>query len=191
MEQGSTVLNLFSRTKSIPSVDLVYGDIVAVARLPLLYRDYGVPDTVMGRFEVLGLHVALVLRRLKALPPPADSLAQDVVDQFFAELDSSLREIGIGDVSVPKKIKKLGQAFYGRAQAYHEALLIEAASDSLEQALARNVLDKPTEPALATALAQHMRSVVAHLDTVEMAGFLTGKAMQSKFLSVQGVKVDG
>ena len=175
------VLGLFSRAKPQPSVDLVYGDIVAASRLPVLYRDYGVPDTVMGRFEVLGLHVALVLRRLKDLPPPADSLAQDVIDQFFADLDSSLREIGIGDVSVPKKIKKLGQAFYGRAQAYDEALVAEAASDALERALARNVLDKPDEPALATALAQHVRSVIAHLAAADMANFLTGKALQSTF----------
>jgi cytochrome b pre-mRNA-processing protein 3 len=182
------VLGLFSRSKTVPSVDLVYGDIVAAARLPILYRNFGVPDTVMGRFEVLGLHVALVLRRLRALPPPADSLAQDVIDQFFADLDSSLREIGIGDVSVPKKIKKLGQAFYGRAQAYQDALLPDASADSLEQALARNVLDKPEEPSLATALAQHVRGILTHLETIDMAGFLSGKALQSKVAPGNGVK---
>jgi cytochrome b pre-mRNA-processing protein 3 len=142
------VFSLFRRSGPPPSVERVYGDIVAAARRPVLYQRMGVPDTVMGRFEVLGLHMALVLLRLRQLPSPADQLAQELVDRFFADLDSALRQIGIGDVSVPKKIKKLAQAFYGRAQA---------AADALEQALARNVLEKSDQPLLATALAQEAR----------------------------------
>jgi cytochrome b pre-mRNA-processing protein 3 len=151
------VFSLFRRSGPPPSVERVYGDIVAAARRPVLYQRMGVPDTVMGRFEVLGLHMALVLLRLRQLPSPADQLAQELVDRFFADLDSALRQIGIGDVSVPKKIKKLAQAFYGRAQAYEGALAPEAAADALEQALARNVLEKSDQPLLATALAQEAR----------------------------------
>jgi cytochrome b pre-mRNA-processing protein 3 len=84
------IVGLFTRKKPIPSVDAVYGDIVAAARLPRLYRDLGVPDTVMGRFDSLALHLILVLRRLRALPPPAESLAQDLVDRFFADLDLAM-----------------------------------------------------------------------------------------------------
>jgi cytochrome b pre-mRNA-processing protein 3 len=172
------VLGLFARSKPVPSVELVYGDIVAAARLPALYQSMGVPDTVMGRFDALALHLVLVLRRLRALPAPADSLAQELVDRFFADLDSALREIGIGDVSVPKKVKKLGQAFYGRAEAYEAALADDADTGTLENALARNVIDRPDEPYQATALAQHVRKLAAAVDGIGFESFLTGQALR-------------
>ncbi len=177
------VFGLFSRKKAMPSVERLYGDIVAAARSPYLYRVCGVPDTVMGRFELLGLHVALVLRRLRELPPPADSLAQELVDRFFLDLDDSLRQIGIGDVSVPKKIKKLGQAFYGRADAYDKALLPDAGSDALEMALARNVIEKADQPALATVLAQQIRNQVNHLDNLDLEGIIAGNVFVSQAVS--------
>ena len=173
------IVGLFTRKKPIPSVDAVYGDIVAAARLPRLYRDLGVPDTVMGRFDSLALHLILVLRRLRALPPPAESLAQDLVDRFFADLDLAMREIGIGDVSVPKKVKGLGRAFYGRAESYEVALAEDAPAGALELALARNVLERPDDPALATALAQHIRKVVKALDAMDFETLLTGSALQT------------
>jgi cytochrome b pre-mRNA-processing protein 3 len=172
------VLGLFARSRAVPSVELVYGDIVAAARLPRLYRDLGIPDTVMGRFDCLALHVVLVLRRLRAMPPPADGLAQELVDRFFADLDAALRQIGIGDVSVPKKVKKLGQAFYGRAEAYEAALAEDAAANALDQALARNVLERPDEPENAAALAQHARKLAQALDGMDFERLLTGKALQ-------------
>jgi cytochrome b pre-mRNA-processing protein 3 len=158
------VLSLFKKSRVEPSVERVYAAIVAASRAPALYAVMGVPDTVMGRFEALALHVSLALRRLKQLPPPADALAQELVDRFFGGLDSAMREIGIGDVSVPKKVQKLGQAFYGRLQAYDEALAGDAAADALEQALACNVLDQPGKPGLAAALAAHVRVSAARLD---------------------------
>jgi cytochrome b pre-mRNA-processing protein 3 len=176
------ILSLFKRSKAVPSVERVYGDIVTAARRPELYSDMGVPDTVMGRFDALALHVALVLRRLSKLPAPADSLAQDVVDRFFADLDAALREIGIGDVTIPKKVKKLGQAFYGRAQAYDQALRDEADAHELEEALARNVLNKPNEPALAIILAQYVRALVRQFDAVEFESFLDGTALDTSSL---------
>jgi cytochrome b pre-mRNA-processing protein 3 len=172
------VLGLFARSRAVPSVELVYGDIVAAARLPRLYRDLGVPDTVMGRFDCLALHVVLVLRRLRALPPPADGLAQELVDRFFADLDAALRQIGIGDVSVPKKVKKLGQAFYGRAEAYETALAEDAAANALDQALARNVLERPDEPEIAAALARHVRQLARALDGMDFERLLTGRSLQ-------------
>ena len=80
------------------------------------------PDTLEGRFECLILHVILVLRRLNRLPEPAADVAQDLVNSVFLQLDSSLRESGIGDFGVPKRMKKLGAAFYGRAEGYDAAL---------------------------------------------------------------------
>jgi cytochrome b pre-mRNA-processing protein 3 len=177
------VFGLFSRKKATPSVERLYGDIVAASREPSLYREYGVPDTVMGRFESLGLHVILVLRRLRELPAPADSLAQDLVDRFFLDLDGSLRQIGIGDVSIPKKIKKLGQAFYGRADAYEKALAVDAAAHALETALARNVLERIDQPALATALAQHVRNQVSRMAGVGLEDILAGRVFTKQAIS--------
>lgn len=174
------VLGLFARSKPVASVELVYGDIVAAARLPALYTGLGVPDTVMGRFDSLVLHVALVLRRLRALPAPADQLAQELIDRFFKDLDSALREIGIGDVSVPKKVRALGEAFYGRARTYDEALSPDAEADALERALARNVLDREDEPTLATALAQHVRRLDKALESCDLDRIIKGRALREE-----------
>ncbi len=162
------------------SVEVVYGDIVAAARLPALYTAMGVPDTVMGRFDSLVLHLALVLRRLRVLPSPADGLAQELIDRFFKDLDSALREIGIGDVSVPKKVRALGEAFYGRATTYDEALSPEAPADALELALARNVLGKEEEPALATALAQHVRRLAKAVDASGLDRIIQGRTLRDE-----------
>ncbi|GJD85794.1 ubiquinol-cytochrome C chaperone family protein [Methylobacterium haplocladii] len=109
------------------------------ARAPGLFRILSVPDTVEGRFEAVCLHVHLVLRRLRRLPPPAADVGQDLVNAVFAQFDAALRELGVGDVGVPKRMKKLGSAFYGRAGGYDAAL---DAGDRLALALAlgRNVL---------------------------------------------------
>jgi cytochrome b pre-mRNA-processing protein 3 len=172
------ILSLFKKSRGEPSVERVYAAIVAASRVPALYSTMGVPDTVMGRFESLGLVLSLTLRRLKQLPPPANSLAQELVDRFFAGLDSAMREIGIGDVSVPKKVKKLGQAFYGRLGAYDAALAEGAAADDLEKALARNVLEMPDQPGLAAALARHVRALAARLDAAGIDDILAGQVFQ-------------
>jgi cytochrome b pre-mRNA-processing protein 3 len=164
---AAMILSLFRKTRETPSVERVYAAIVAASRSAPLYGAMGVPDTVMGRFESLVLHVGLTLRRLKELPTPADSLAQELVDRFFAGLDSAMREIGIGDVSVPKKVKKLAQAFYGRLAAYDAALSEGAGAEDLEAALARNVLEKPDQPGLAAALARDIRAKAARLAVMD------------------------
>jgi cytochrome b pre-mRNA-processing protein 3 len=174
------ILSLFKKPKEPPSVERVYAAIVASSRRPELYAALGVPDTVMGRFESLALHLSLVLRRLKELPPPSDSLSQELVDSFFAGLDAALREIGIGDVSVPKKVRKLGQAFYGRLAAYDAALADDAGADDLEQALARNVLETTGQPGLAAALAREVRVLAARLAVAGFDDILAGRPFQSE-----------
>ncbi len=173
------ILSLFKKPKETPSVDRVYAAIVACARRPVLYAAFGVPDTVMGRFESLVVHVSLTLRRLKELPPPADSLAQELVDSFFASLDAAMREIGIGDVAVPRKVRKLGQAFYGRLAAYDAALAADAGAEDLEQALARNVLDKPGEPGMAAALARDVRRLAGRLAESDLEDILAARPFES------------
>lgn len=135
-----TMFGLFKTAKWRGQARLLYTTISAVSREPALYLTLGVPDTVEGRFESLSLHVCLVLRRLKALPPPALDVSKDIVDLFFADLDAALRELGVGDLSVGKKIKVLAQAFYGRAKALEGALAAGAPAGALEMVLARNVL---------------------------------------------------
>jgi cytochrome b pre-mRNA-processing protein 3 len=116
----------------------LYTSAVAAARSPALYAVIGVPDTLDGRFDCLSLHVYLVIRQLWKAPPPAPALAQAVFDAMFADMDRSLREIGVGDLSVPKRNRRMWEAFHGRALAYGEAL---DAGDmaALEAAIARNV----------------------------------------------------
>lgn len=140
------------------------------ARQPGLYTALGVPDTVEGRFEALSLHVILVLRRLGQLPPPAADVAQDLVDSVFMQLDASLRELGIGDMGVPKRIKKLGASFYARAGAYGAAL---DAGDrtALAEALARNALDGAGQEA-AVPLAAYVEAAASALSSQDLDGLL-------------------
>src|SRR3979490_1450818 len=103
------------------TIEAIYGMIVAQAREPLFYRAMGVPDTVNGRFDMVLLHLWMVLRRLRggeggAGPPPA------LFDHFGGDMDANLRELGVGDLTVPKRMQKFGEAFYGRAAAYDLAL---------------------------------------------------------------------
>lgn len=133
------------------TVETLHLRINEAARAPGLYLALGVPDTVEGRFEALCLHVILVLRRLKRLPAPAGDVGQDLVDSVFAQLDASLRELGVGDVSVLKRMKKLGAAFYGRAGGY-DAALDANDEEALAARLARNVLGtERTEAAIGLA----------------------------------------
>jgi cytochrome b pre-mRNA-processing protein 3 len=115
----------------------LYGAIVAAAREPFFYRDLGVADTLDGRFDLVGLHAFLVIRRLTALPPPGPETAQAVFDAMFADMDINLREMGVSDLTVGKRVKAMWEAFHGRATAYAAAL--EAGDDALAEALVRNV----------------------------------------------------
>jgi cytochrome b pre-mRNA-processing protein 3 len=107
----------------------------AQARTPALYRDGGVPDTVEGRFECYALHVDLLLHRLKGQGPEAAEVGQALFDRFLDNLDEGLRDMGVGDLSVGKKMRKLGEAIYGRMKGY-DAALDAALSDADESALA-------------------------------------------------------
>jgi cytochrome b pre-mRNA-processing protein 3 len=100
----------------------LYRDLVNQARTPAFYRELGVPDTPEGRFEMVGLHVALVVRRLRAAGVPGSALAQELFDLMFADMDESLRHLGIGELSIGKQIKRLAGHFYARLHALDRAL---------------------------------------------------------------------
>ena len=103
--------------------EALYAAIVAAARRPGLYRDFGAPDTLPGRFELVVLHSAMVLRRLRReQDPAADAIGQEIFDAMCRTLDANLREIGVGDLSVPKRMKAMVRSFYDGAKAYDAAL---------------------------------------------------------------------
>jgi cytochrome b pre-mRNA-processing protein 3 len=113
---------LFKPRPARTAGEALYGAAVRQARQPGFYAALGVPDTTEGRFELYSLHVLLLLRRLKAEGAGVTDLAQALFDTYVGALDSALREMGVGDLTVPKKMTALGGAFYGRATQYDPIL---------------------------------------------------------------------
>jgi len=145
------------------TIAALYGAIVAQARDPRFYQAYGVPDTVLGRFDLIVLHLSLVLRRLREGDHAARTVAQGVFDEFCRDMDHNLREMGISDPGVPRQMRKVGEAFYGRAKAY-DAALSASGEDALTQALSRNVYAESAEPHVAAVrLAAYVRYAVEAL----------------------------
>jgi cytochrome b pre-mRNA-processing protein 3 len=116
----------------------LYGSAVAAAREPFLYRSLGVADTLDGRFDLVCLHAFMLVRRLRREAAPGPALAQAVFDAMFSDMDVSLREMGVGDLSVGRRMRAMWEAFNGRALAYDAALATGDAA-ALETALMRNV----------------------------------------------------
>jgi cytochrome b pre-mRNA-processing protein 3 len=144
-----SILQLFKRRRANEAARQLHRIIVAQARQPAFYAALGVPDTLDGRFELIALHGFLVMHRLKADPTGID-LAREVAECIFDDLDASLREMGAGDLGVGKRVKKMGEAFYGRVAAYDAGL---AAGGDLQDALRRNLYGtvQPSAEALAAA----------------------------------------
>jgi cytochrome b pre-mRNA-processing protein 3 len=132
--------NHFRKPRIAPrgTIEAIYGMIVTRAREPVFYRDLGVPDTVNGRFDLLVLHLWIVLTRMKQIEGGA-GLSQALFDRFCNDMDDNLREMGVGDLTVPKRMQAFGEAFYGRAAAYDRALT--AGDEALAQALCKNILN--------------------------------------------------
>lgn len=132
------ILSLFKRKASRNSVRAVYGAIVAAARHPKFYAEWGVPDTVDGRYDMIVLHAVLVLDRLASEGEEAQGFSQALTDEVFADMDRSLREMGVGDISVGKKVRRMAEVFYGRAQAYTPPVRA-ADAEELARAIYRNI----------------------------------------------------
>ena len=153
---------------------LLYGRIMASARDLAFFTRYGLPDEFETRFELLVLHVFLVLNRLEGHGPAAWALAQALVEMLVADLDRTLREMGVGDVGVAKRMKHFMEAFYGRARAYHAAL-----GSNDEKELLR-VLDRNLYAAIATDLVKlkDMRAYIlgrqSQLKKIALDDFLEG-----------------
>ncbi len=147
------------------TIEAIYGMIVAQAREPGFYRDLGVPDTVNGRFDLLLLHLWLVMRRLRPIEGGA-GLSQALFDRFCEDMDANLREMGVGDLTVPKRMQAFGEAFYGRTAAYDQALL--AGAESLAQAIYKNVLGQQ-QIEQARLLERYAEAAIAALAAVDDA----------------------
>jgi cytochrome b pre-mRNA-processing protein 3 len=158
--------SLRDRRRRERSAHQLYTRVIHRAREQVFYLALGVPDSLDGRFDLVVLHAVLMIRRLKSVAEPraeeGRALAQQVFDLMFADMDQNLREIGVTDTGVSKRVKQMVWAFYGRAAAYEDGL----AKGGLEDALARNLygtVEGGVEPARLAAMAAYVGGQAAHL----------------------------
>lgn len=137
----------WGRRRQLDVSEVLYGNAVELAREPAFFKDYGVADTVDGRFDALALVVAIVMRRLKACGDEGAALSQNLFDSMFSDMDLSLREMGAGDIGVSKRVRVMAEAFMGRLDAYATAL-DDGDRGALAAAIGRNLLRRD-EPASA------------------------------------------
>jgi cytochrome b pre-mRNA-processing protein 3 len=152
----------------------LYEQIVAAARQPLLYAEWNVPDTPLGRFEMIGLHMFLVLHRLRGEAAEGRDVAQNLTDMFFTDVEHSIRELGIGDLGVPKRMKKLARMFYGRAVSYGAAIDGDDRAE-LAAALSRNVRPEDALWPQAHELAGYALAAYRGLADQPLSGLLSGR----------------
>jgi len=167
------ILRPFRRSAESRSIASLYGMIVAQARNPAFYADFGVLDTVEGRFDLIVLHLVLVLRRLDQAGDRGRLFGQRLFDAFCRDLDGNLREMAVGDLAVPKHMRRFGEAFYGRQAAYLAALDAPNA-EAFENAVARNILTG-TAPERAVDLARYARTVASDLDGQAEGALMRGQ----------------
>ncbi len=154
----------------------LYNGLVAHARQPEFYLSYGVPDSMLGRFEMICLHAFLLFRRLGQTDNAGRELAQNVHDLMFADFDRTLREQGIGDMGIGKRIKKLARNLYGRIDAYDKGLA--GGATELSDALQRNLYASATasDDEIAAMIA-YMHDAIEHLDAQPTPALMSGQAV--------------
>ena len=167
------MLGMFRRKRHERAGFTLYNVAVAAAREPWFYTELGVPDTLDGRFDLVGVHVFLIIDRLRALPEPGPGAAQAVFDAMFADMDFNLREMGVGDMSIGKRVKQMWEAFHGRSLAYGAGLNVADDGD-LAEALRRNVWRGEAPAGAPELLARHVRGVHAGLAEVPLSAFMDG-----------------
>ena len=165
------IFNLFRKPAVAPdAVHEAYVSIVAQSWQPRFFADWGVPDTVTGRFDMISLHLALYLRRLKN-EPSARQFTQALIELFFKDMDRSVRELGVTDLGVPRKIKTMGNVFYGLVNVLDPAL--DAASvREVEDILVRNVYGSPNSGA--ASLSAYLLSESQRLSALSVADLVPG-----------------
>lgn len=167
------MISLFARGAVRRAAALAYGRVVEQARQSAFFVACGVPDTLDGRFELVCLHAFLYLQRLKSERPEASRLSQAFFDMMFADMDRSLREIGVGDLSVGKHVKRMAKGFYGRVRAYEAGL--DADDSALAAALARNLYGTLAGAAAdLAAMTAYTRAAAAALQRQDPTALLEG-----------------
>ena len=166
---------LIRRHPRSDTISTLYGMIVAQARMPCFYRDYSVADTLNGRFDLIVLHLTLFLHRLANEAPAHKALGQGVFDHFCRNMDDNLREMGVGDLAVPRKMRRIGAAYYQGSRAY-EAALAAGGAEALADAIAANVEAAPAPGRVAAArLAAYMNEALRQLEKQSCEGFERGE----------------
>jgi cytochrome b pre-mRNA-processing protein 3 len=167
------VLKLLRRPSSArAAAERLHSAAVAQARSPALYAQLGAPDTIEGRFELLCAHVILLLDRLKGESGPFADTRQTLFDVFVSHLDGAMREMGVGDLAMGKRMRRLGEAFYGRLQAYQGAFAALPDPSTLEALVARTILDG--SEAAPNGLAGYLRRAREALAAQDAADLLKG-----------------
>ena len=167
--------NLFGRRRRNEAIAYsLYGTIVAQARQPVLYADFAVPDTLDGRFDMIVLHASLLFHRLKHEAAEHRRLGQDVFNLFLRDMDRNLREMGVSDIGVPKKLKTMAEAFYGRLAAYDSALSA-GDGDALGAALSRNIFPDGGGDRAVPRLAAYIQEAARAVAAQPVEAILTGR----------------
>ncbi len=167
------MLNVFRRKPQATTIEALYGAIVAQAREPVFYRIHGVADTLNGRLDLLMLHLALVFERLSQGDAASQSMGQAAFDRFCLDMDDHLREEGVSDIKVPKDMKRVGAAFFGRHRAYISALKA-GDREALRAALRRNVFADQDAVGLG-ALVAYVEAASLALERQEVAAIASGR----------------
>ena len=167
------MLSLFRNKAREAQISRLYDQILAQARDPSLYVDGRVPDTVEGRTDMMLLHLFLLMHRLNGETGEIHAVARDVCDRFFTELDHAMREMGVGDLAVPKRMRKIADIYAGCSSSYGNAL--QSADDTeLPQALLRNVYARREDRRpQASLLADYVRRAAAVLAGVPAARLIS------------------
>ena len=172
---------MFSRVfKKDPNKQIarqLYDGLVLSARQPRFYGENGAPDTVDGRFDLIVLHAVLLMRRLRDGDEIGRDLAQRIFDIMFDDMDAALREMGTGDLSVGKKIREMGEAFYGRAKAYEDPLN-QGDEDALTEAIDRNMFEENQSKFASRRFAEYAIASVNVLNAQPIEALLAGAAPQ-------------
>jgi len=183
------LLDFLKQRHKTTSVHEAYLSIVKQARRPEFYATGGAPDNFDGRFDMMALHVHLVLRRLRALGMGRSDIGQDLFDLFFKDMDQAMREAGVGDMGVGKKVQKMVEAFYGRATAYDEVL--DALPDTNREDMASGIYDilsrnlypdadlSAQHEMVLGALATYVLGLETHLTGVTLSDIISGRGFEA------------
>lgn len=175
---------LFTPPPSEAAAHSLYTALVTMSRRPALYTDGGVADTVDGRFDLIVLHLYLAIERLRREPEdaPARQVETPLLEVFFADMDQALRQMGVGDLSVGRRVHDMAGAFFGRVQAYEAALATHdggGGTEPLADAVRRNLYRGDARADAGRWMTTYILSLRAALAAVPVEDLLAGRLPQA------------